>query len=106
MLCITSPGLSIIPQKSIFLMPGKNIEVYLLRYKNTLPMKHFSTIFDLFLYESIFVLFFGGILHVLDDPKSDTLISVAAVSFVIAAILGITGLAFNLFKNQDPSEDF
>jgi len=31
------------------------------------PMKHFNVIFDIFFYESFFVLFFGGILYLLKD---------------------------------------
>ncbi|HZI52551.1 MAG TPA: hypothetical protein VFD56_02555 [Chitinophagaceae bacterium] len=63
-------------------------------------MKHFNVIFDIFFYESFFVLFFGGILYLLKDPVSETLFTVSIVSFVIACILGIAGYSFNLFKEE------
>jgi len=69
-------------------------------------MKHFNTLFDIFLYESIFVFFFGGALSLLEDPNSKILILVAAVSFFIALVLGIAGRALNLFKKDDPDGIF
>lgn len=68
-------------------------------------MKHFNSIFDIFLYESFFVLFFGGVLYVIEDPTSKLLFNVAIFSFIIAVILGIAGYTFNLFKKEDPYGD-
>jgi len=69
-------------------------------------MKHYGIIFDVFLFESIFAFIFSGVLSYLDDPLSKTLLPVAAVSFVIAILLGIVGKAFNLFKKLDTAADF
>lgn len=66
-------------------------------------MKHFGKVFDLFLYQSIFVLFFGGLLYILNDPISSTLFTIAIISAAIATFLGITGFLFNLFA-KDPNE--
>ena len=68
-------------------------------------MKHFNFIFDVFLYESFFVLFFGGVLYLIEDPTSKLLFNVSIFSFIIAVILGITGYTFNLFKKEDPFSD-
>lgn len=68
-------------------------------------MKHFNFIFDVFLYESFFVLFFGGVLYLIEDPTSKLLFNVSIFSFIIAIILGITGYTFNLFQKDDPFID-
>lgn len=64
-------------------------------------MKHFSLIFDIFLYESFFVLFFGGVLYLIEDPTSKLLFNISIFSFIIAILLGIAGYSFNLFKKED-----
>lgn len=69
-------------------------------------MKHFNTVFDILLYESIFVFFFGLLLSVLKDPVSGTLLTVAAISFVLASILGATGYYFKLFTKETLTDDF
>ena len=68
-------------------------------------MKHFNSIFDIFLYESFFVLFFGGVLYVIEDPTSRLLFNVSIFSFIIAIVLGIAGYTFNLFKKEDQYGD-
>lgn len=60
-------------------------------------MKYYGKIFDLFLYQSVFVLFFGGLLSLLKDPISSTLFTLSLISAIIAFVMGITGLFFNLF---------
>ena len=69
-------------------------------------MKYFNTVFDVFLYESIFVFFFSIALGVLNDPISDILYDISFISFIVSVVLGITGFVFNLFVKETPSEDF
>lgn len=69
-------------------------------------MKYYNTIFDILLFESFFAFMFGVVLTYLDDPLAKTLVPVAAVSFVVALLMGIAGKAFNLFKKMNPSGDF
>ena len=66
-------------------------------------MKHFSKIFDLFLYQSIFVPIFGSLLYLLNDPISFILFAIAIFSGAVTAVMGITGLLFNLFV-KEPEE--
>ncbi len=67
-------------------------------------MKYFNKIFDIFLYESICILFFGGLLFILEDPISPTLILVSVVSAGIAALMGCIGRFFHLFKHDREEE--
>lgn len=69
-------------------------------------MKHFNTVFDILLYESIFVFFFGLLLNVLKDPVSGTLFIIAFMSSVFAIVLGITGYYFKLFTKETLTDDF
>ena len=69
-------------------------------------MKHFNTVFDILLYESIFVFFFGLLLNVLKDPVSGTLFIIAFISSVFAIVLGITGYYFKLFIKETLTDDF
>lgn len=66
-------------------------------------MKYYSKIFDLFLYQSIFVPFFGILLYILEDPFHAKLFSFAIVSAIIATVMGITGVIMNLFV-REPKE--
>ncbi|HLF46019.1 MAG TPA: hypothetical protein VI548_06320 [Chitinophagaceae bacterium] len=66
-------------------------------------MKHYGRIFDIFLYQSVFVFLFGCLLYLLNDPISFTLFTISVTSAVIAVCMGITGLYFNLFT-KEPKE--
>ena len=63
-------------------------------------MKYFNKVFDVFLYESICILFFGGLLSILNDPISSTLFLVSIISAGIAAVLGFLGRYFHLFTHE------
>jgi hypothetical protein len=69
------------------------------------PMKYFNTLFDIFLYEGIFIFFFGAVLYLLDDKHGDILLTIAFISGIVAAILGFTGKAFHLFKHKNDFEE-
>jgi hypothetical protein len=66
-------------------------------------MKHYGKIFDLFLYQSFFVLLFSGLLYILNDPIYSVLFTISIISAFIATIMGITGIYLNLFK-KEPEE--
>jgi predicted membrane channel-forming protein YqfA (hemolysin III family) len=63
-------------------------------------MKYYNKVFDVFLYQSIFILLFGAFLHILNDPISPTLFLVAIVTAGIAVALGCIGYFFQLFKKE------
>jgi formate-dependent nitrite reductase membrane component NrfD len=67
-------------------------------------MKYFNKVFDVFLYESICILFFGGLLYILNDPISPSLFLISVVFAGIAAVLGFIGRFFHLFPH-DHEED-
>lgn len=69
-------------------------------------MKKLNLVFDLFLYESIFTFFFSLPLDFLNDPFSNVLFDISIVSFIITAVLGITGYSFSLFKKERTTGDF
>ncbi len=66
-------------------------------------MKYYSKIFDLFLYQSLFIPFFGILLYILEDPIYLKLFTVASISAIIATVLGIAGIFLDLFV-KSPKE--
>jgi hypothetical protein len=69
-------------------------------------MKFYNTIFDIFLYESFFMLLFSGALSWLNDPMAKILLPAAVLCFVIAVLLGIAGKVFHHFRNDEVVKDF
>jgi len=67
-------------------------------------MKYFNKIFDVFLYESICILFFGGLLYILNDPIATSLFLIAVISAGIATIMGFFGNYFNLFTPESEED--
>lgn len=63
-------------------------------------MKYYNKVFDVFLYQSIFILLFAAFLDVLNDPISPTLFVVSLVSAGVAIALGCIGYFFQLFKKE------
>jgi len=68
-------------------------------------MKYFNKVFDIFLYEGVFVFLFSLLLLLLDDRYADIFFRVSISSIVIAAILGTIGYLFNLFVQEDRYEE-
>jgi len=68
-------------------------------------MKYFNKIFDIFLYEGIFVLLFSSLLFLLKDRYTELFFTIAIVSILIAAVLGITGYFFKLFTKENTCEE-
>jgi hypothetical protein len=68
-------------------------------------MKYFNKVFDIFLYEGVFVFLFSLLLLLLDDRYADIFFKVSISSIVIAAALGTIGYLFNLFVPEDRYEE-
>ena len=68
-------------------------------------MKYFNKVFDIFLYEGIFVFLFSLILLLLDDQYTNLFFSISIYSVIIAIVLGIIGYLFGLFKKEDLFEE-
>ncbi|HJS54149.1 MAG TPA: hypothetical protein VJ765_06375 [Chitinophagaceae bacterium] len=64
-------------------------------------MKYFNKIFDIFLYEGVFIFLFSWVLLLLNDRYTDIFFSIGIISVIIAAVLGIVGYSFNLFTKED-----
>ena len=69
-------------------------------------MKNYNTVFDLCLLETVLSFLFSAILYLLNDSYANILFYVSIISLVITLLLGITGYFLNLFKTEDPSEEF
>ena len=68
-------------------------------------MKYFNKVFDIFLYEGIFVFLFSLILLLLDDQYTNLFFTISIYSVIIALVLGIVGYLFGLFKKDDLYEE-
>jgi hypothetical protein len=68
-------------------------------------MKYFNKVFDIFLYEGVFVFLFSLLLLLLDDRYTSIFFKVSIISIVIAAVLGTIGYFFNLFVQEDSYEE-
>ena len=68
-------------------------------------MKYFNKIFDVFLYEGVFVFLFSLLLLLLNDRYADIFFKVSISSIVIAGVLGTIGHLFNLFVQEDIYEE-
>lgn len=68
-------------------------------------MKYYNKVFDVFLYEGIFIFLFGWVLLLLNDAYTNLVFSIGITSVIIATVLGITGYFFNLFTKEDNFEE-
>jgi hypothetical protein len=68
-------------------------------------MKQFNTLFDIFLYTTIFSGLFSAGLFLLNDDSARPLIYLAVTSLVITLGLGFLGSRYKLFK-EDRHGDF
>lgn len=69
-------------------------------------MKHFNTLFDIFLFETIFAFIFSGGLFFFEDPYAGKLLYISIVSLVITITLAATGHYFKLFKKERAEDDY
>ena len=68
-------------------------------------MKYFNKVFDIFLYEGIFIFLFSLLLLLLNDQNTNLFFSISITSVIIAIVLGIIGYLFGLFQNEDLYEE-
>lgn len=68
-------------------------------------MKYFNKVFDIFLYEGIFIFLFSLLLLLLNDQNTNLFFSISITSVIISIVLGIIGYLFGLFKNEDVFEE-
>lgn len=68
-------------------------------------MKYYNKVFDIFLYEGVFIFLFSFLLLLLNDVYTDVLFKVSVSSIIIAGVLWVTGYLFNLFAKEDQFEE-
>jgi hypothetical protein len=68
-------------------------------------MKYFNKVFDIFLYEGIFIFLFSLLLLLLNDQNTNLFFSISITSVIIAVVLGIIGYLFGLFQKEDLYEE-
>lgn len=68
-------------------------------------MKKINSVFDLFLYESIFAFLFSLPLGFLNDPVSNILFDISIVAFILSVVLSIAG-NFLGYKKEKAVSDF
>jgi hypothetical protein len=74
-------------------------------YEAAYLMKYFNTVFDIFLYEGVFLLFFSAVLTLLNDVLTDLFFTISISSVIIAGLLWIIGRSFHLFQEEDLYEE-
>jgi len=68
-------------------------------------MKYYNKVFDIFLYEGVFIFLFSLLLLLLNDIYTEIFFKVSIYSIIIACVLWITGHLFNLFVKEDNFEE-
>jgi len=68
-------------------------------------MKYYNKVFDIFLYEGVFIFLFSFLLLLLNDIYTDVFFKVSISSIITAGVLGIIGHFFNLFAKEDQFEE-
>jgi len=68
-------------------------------------MKYYNKVFDIFLYQGVFILLFSAILLLLNDKYSGLFFTIGIASVVIAGVLGFVGYTFNLFTKEKSYEE-
>jgi hypothetical protein len=68
-------------------------------------MKYYNKVFDIFLYEGVYIFLFSWLLLLINDRYTDLFFKVSISSIIIACMLGIFGRVFNLFAREDNSEN-
>jgi len=68
-------------------------------------MKNYNKVFDIFLYEGVFVFLFSVFLLLLDDRYAALSFKVSIGSIITASVLWIIGHFFKLFTKEDQFEE-
>ena len=69
------------------------------------PMRYYNKVFDIFLYEGVFIFLFSWLLLLINDRYTDIFFKISLGFIVIAGVLGVAGYLFNLFAKEDRYEE-
>jgi len=69
------------------------------------PMKYYNKVFDIFLYEGVYIFLFSWLLLLINDRYTEVFFKVSVSSIVIAGVLAVFGRLFNLFAKEDLYEE-
>ena len=68
-------------------------------------MRYYNKVFDIFLYEGVFIFLFSWLLLLIKDRYTDIFFKLSIGFIVIAAVLGAAGYLFKLFSREDHFEE-
>ena len=68
-------------------------------------MKYYNKVFDIFLYEGVYIFLFSWLLLLINDRYTEFFFKVSVSSIVIAGVLAVFGRLFNLFAKEDLYEE-
>jgi len=68
-------------------------------------MKYYNKVFDIFLYEGVYIFLFSWLLFLINDRYTDLFFKVSISSIIIACVLGVFGRVFKLFAKEDNYEE-
>jgi hypothetical protein len=69
------------------------------------PMRYYNKVFDIFLYEGLYIFLFSWLLLLINDRYTEIFFKVSISSIVMAGVLGLFGRLFNLFAKEDNYEE-
>lgn len=69
------------------------------------PMRYYNKVFDIFLYEGLYIFLFSWLLLLINDRYTEIFFKVSISSIIIAGVLGFFGRLFNLFAKEDNYEE-
>jgi len=64
-------------------------------------MKYYNKIFDIFLYEGIYIFLFSWLLLLINDRYTELFFIISIGSIIVAGFLGFLGHTFKLFAKED-----
>ena len=65
------------------------------------PMSLYNKVFDIFLYEGVYIFLFSWLLLLMNDRYTDIFFKISISSIIIAGVLALVGRIFGLFVNED-----
>ena len=68
-------------------------------------MKYYNKVFDIFLFEGIYIFLFSLLLLLFNDRYTDIFFKVSIISIIMAGVLWVLGYTFNLFAKEDDFEE-
>jgi hypothetical protein len=68
-------------------------------------MRYYNKVFDIFLYEGVFIFLFSWLLLLIKDRYTDIFFKLSIGFIAMAVVLGVAGYLFNLFKRDDVFEE-